>query len=337
MTKQIFIIAEAGVNHNGSLNLALKLVDEAAKAGANAIKFQTFKAEKLVSRHAPKAEYQKKAGPDGENQLDMLKKLELSFDDHKTLLKHAKASGIDFFSTPFDLESIEMLRSLGLETFKVGSGEITNLPYLRVIASYNLPTILSTGMSTLEEVRSAVNALELAGLKQSRLTLLHCNTQYPTPDNDVNLRTMSTLREAFPAIAGVGYSDHSQGLEACFAAAALGATMLEKHFTLDRNLPGPDHQSSLEPTELAELTKGVRRIETMLGSGIKKPSASERPNLIPARKSIVASQKISKGEIFSEKNITAKRPGNGISPMDWDRVIDKVAKRDFEPDELIEA
>lgn len=333
---KIYIIAEAGVNHNGKLDLALQLVEEAAKAGADAVKFQTFKAEKLVSIHAPKAEYQKKSGVQGENQLEMLKKLELGPAEHKAAMTRCRELGIEFLSTPFDPESMKMLRGLGISTFKIGSGEITNLPYLRAIAAYNMPTILSTGMSTLAEVKASVKALTDAGLSPDKLTLLHCNTQYPTPDHDVNLKAMLTLSEHFPAIDGVGYSDHSEGLEACFAAAALGATVLEKHFTLSRNLPGPDHQSSLEPDELRQLVAGVRRIEAMLGSGLKEPSESERPNLIPARKSIVAARKISKGELFSEENITPKRPGSGISPMRWDEVMGKPAKRDFEPDELID-
>ncbi len=332
----IFIIAEAGVNHNGSLDLAVALLEAGAKAGADAVKFQTFKSEKLVSRYAPKAEYQKSAGPAGENQFDMLKRLELSEADHKTLINHAKALGIAFLSTPFDLDSIRLLYDLGLPLFKIGSGELTNLPYLRAVAGFNLPTILSTGMSTLAEVAGAVNVLAAAGLEQSKLTLLHCNTQYPTPDSDVNLRAMLTLRESFPQLGGVGYSDHSIGLEACFAAAALGADVIEKHFTLDRNLPGPDHKSSLEPDELAGLVRGVRRIEQMLGNGVKEPSPSERPNMTAARKSLVASRPIAAGELYTTENLTVKRPGNGVSPMRWDQVLGTPAKRDFAQDELIE-
>ena len=333
---EILIIAEAGVNHNGSLDLALQLLEAGAKAGADAVKFQTFCSESLVSRHAPKAEYQKSAGPDGENQLAMLKRLELSPDAHRILLQRADELGILFLSTPFDLESIHLLHELGLPLFKIGSGEITNLPYLRELGKFNLPTILSTGMSTLAETDQAVQALVKAGLEQAKLYLLHCNTQYPTPDRDVNLRAMLTLREAFPGLGGVGYSDHSLGLEACFAAAALGARILEKHFTLDRSLPGPDHQSSLEPLELADLVRGVRRIEQMLGSGIKEPSPSEQPNMLPARKSLVAARFIAKGEKFSPENLAVKRPGSGISPMRWDQVMGLSAKRNFEPDELIE-
>ncbi|MBQ4133652.1 MAG: N-acetylneuraminate synthase [Desulfovibrionaceae bacterium] len=333
---KIFIIAEAGVNHNGCLDMAVELLEAGAEAGADAVKFQTFKSEKLVSRHAPKAEYQKSAGPEGENQLAMLRRLELSEADHKMLLGHAQGLGVMFLSTPFDPESIRLLYNLGLPLFKIGSGEVTNLPYLRTVGELNLPTILSTGMSTLDEVAAAVRALTGAGLEESRLTLLHCNTQYPTPDSDVNLRAMLTMKEAFPGLGGIGYSDHSLGLEACFAAAALGAQVLEKHFTLDRRLPGPDHQSSLEPAELAELVRGVRRIERMLGSGRKEPSPSERPNMTAARKSLVASRRISRGELFTPENLTVKRPGNGLSPMLWDKVMGTPARRDFEADELIE-
>lgn len=331
-----FIIAEAGVNHNGSLDLALQLVDAAASAKADAVKFQTFKAEKLVSRHAPKAAYQKANTAAAESQLEMIRKLELSESDHLVVLKRCKERGIMFLSTPFDQESMAFLHSLNLPLFKIGSGEITNLPYLRAIAAYGLPLILSTGMSTLAEVRAALSALEQAGLDRGKVTLLHCNTEYPTPDADVNLKAMLTLQAAFPDVAGVGYSDHSQGFLACLAATALGATVIEKHFTLDRNLPGPDHKSSLEPAELAELVLSIRRIETMLGSGLKEPSNSERPNMIVARKSLVAARPIQKGEPFTPENISAKRPGNGLSPMLWDSVIGQAAPRDFEPDELIE-
>lgn len=334
--QNIFIIAEAGVNHNGNLNMALELVDAAAEAGVNAVKFQTFKAKSLVSKHAPKAEYQKKAEPGVDTQLEMLQKLELSESDHKILLEHCVKRNIMFLSTPFDLASMQFLFDLGVPLFKVGSGELTNLPYLRKIAKFNLPLILSTGMSTLEEVADALNVLENAGLLRSKITLLHCNTQYPTPDQDVNLRAMKTLEENFPGLAAIGYSDHSHGLEACYAASALGAKVLEKHFTLSRSLPGPDHASSLEPEELAELVKGVRRIESMLGSGIKEPSSSELPNRIPARKSIVAAKAIAKGEIFTDENITVKRPGSGISPMRWDEVLGQAAPRDFAEDDLIE-
>lgn len=331
-----FIIAEAGVNHNGSLDLALQLVDAAASAGADCVKFQTFKAEKLVSRHAPKAAYQKANTAASESQLEMIRKLELSQSDHLAVLKRCEERGIMFLSTPFDQQSMAFLHSLNMPLFKIGSGEITNLPYLRAIASYGLPLILSTGMSTLAEVALALDALEQAGLARSKITLLQCNTEYPTPDEDVNLKAMLTLRANFPGVAGVGYSDHSQGLLACLAATALGAMVIEKHFTLDRNLAGPDHKSSLEPTELKELVLGVRRVETMLGSGVKEPSKSERPNIIVARKSLVAAKPIQKGETFTPENITAKRPGNGLSPMLWDSVIGQIAPRSFEPDELIE-
>ena len=334
--KTVFIIAEAGVNHNGNLDLALQLVDAAATAGVDAVKFQTFKAASLVSKFAPKAEYQKAATNKDESQLEMIRRLELSDNDHKIILQRCEARGIMFLSTPFDLESMDFLFKLGMPLFKVGSGELTNLPYLRKISSFGLPIILSTGMSTLQEVRDAVQVLEKSGLARHKITLLHCNTEYPTPDEDVNLRAMQTLKAEFPGLAAIGYSDHSQGNLACYAAVALGAELIEKHFTLDRKLPGPDHKSSLEPHELAELVKGIRRIEIMLGSGEKVPSASELPNRVAARKSIVAATKIAEGELFNETNITIKRPGNGISPMRWDEVIGQKAIRCFAPDELIE-
>lgn len=334
--KNVFIIAEAGVNHNGSLDLALQLVDAAAAAGVDAVKFQTFKAVKLVSKFAPKAEYQKATTGKDESQLEMIRRLELSPSDHKALLQHCQVRGIMFLSTPFDLESMDFLFSLGMSIFKIGSGELTNLPYLRKISSFGLPVILSTGMATLQEVREAVSVLENAGLKRNQISLLHCNTEYPTPDQDVNLQAMLTVRDAFPGLAAIGYSDHSQGNLACYAAVALGAQLIEKHFTLNRNLPGPDHKSSLEPNELAELVAGIRRIETMLGSANKQPTPSELPNRVAARKSIVAAKNIAAGEVFSETNITVKRPGNGISPMYWDELIGQKANRAFEVDELIE-
>ena len=334
--KTVFIIAEAGVNHNGNLDLALQLVDAAAAAGVDAVKFQTFKATSLVSKFAPKAEYQKASTNRDESQLEMIRRLELSDSDHKILLQRCQTRGIMFLSTPFDLESMDFLFKLGMPLFKVGSGELTNLPYLRKISSFALPVILSTGMSSLQEVQEAVQVLEKSGLERNKITLLHCNTEYPTPDEDVNLRAMQTLKSAFPGLAGIGYSDHSQGNFACYAAVALGAQLIEKHFTLDRKLPGPDHKSSLEPSELAELVTGIRRIETMLGSGEKTPSASELPNRVAARKSIVAAVNIQEGEVFSETNITVKRPGNGISPMRWDELIGQKASRSFAADELIE-
>ena len=334
--KTVFIIAEAGVNHNGNLDLALQLVDAAAAAGVDAVKFQTFKATSLVSKFAPKAEYQKASTNKDESQLEMIRRLELSDSDHKILLQRCQTRGIMFLSTPFDLESMDFLFKLGMPLFKVGSGELTNLPYLRKISSFALPVILSTGMSSLQEVQEAVQVLEKSGLERNKITLLHCNTEYPTPDEDVNLRAMQTLKNAFPGLAGIGYSDHSQGNFACYAAVALGAELIEKHFTLDRKLPGPDHKSSLEPSELAELVTGIRRIESMLGSGEKVPSASELPNRVAARKSIVAAVNIQEGEVFSEANITVKRPGNGISPMRWDELVGQKASRSFAADELIE-
>ena len=335
---RVFIIAEAGVNHNGDLDLARGLVDAAAAAGADAVKFQTFKAQSLASRQAPRAAYQKEnLGPGNEqDQISMLRKLELSQADHVELMAHCRTQGIEFMSTPFDHDSITLLERLGVGRYKIPSGEITNLPYLRRIAALGKPAILSTGMCVLEDVRAAVDALAAAGQDLRRLTLLHCNSGYPTPDEDVNLRAMRTLAEAFPQTAGAGYSDHTLGLAASLAATALGATVIEKHFTLDRNLPGPDHKISLLPAELTDLVSGIRRIETMLGSPDKGPTPSETPNIVIARKSIVAARPIAAGEIFSEGNLTAKRPGSGLSPMLWDEVIGRAAPRNFAEDELIE-
>ncbi len=338
--RHVFIIAEAGVNHNGDLDLARRLVDAAAAAGADAVKFQTFRADRLASRLAKRAEYQKEnlgAEQTGEqDQLSMLRKLELDEAAHVELMAHCRARGIEFMSTPFDHESITLLERLGMPRYKIPSGEVNNLPYLRRIAALGKPVILSTGMCTLDDVRAAVKALLLAGQDPGRLTLLHCNSGYPTPDADVNLRAMRTLADAFPEVAGAGYSDHTLGLEASLAATALGAVIIEKHFTLDRALPGPDHKISLLPGELADLVRGIRRIENMLGSPEKAPTPSEIPNIAIARKSIVAARPIAAGEIFSEDNLTAKRPGSGLSPMLWDQVVGRPAPRAFAEDELIE-
>lgn len=326
-----FIIAEAGVNHNGSIITAKKLIDVAAEAGADAVKFQTFKAERIVTRSAPKAQYQKTT--DAETQFEMLKRLELSFDAHKELLKYCKKKGIAFLSTPFDLESIELLYSLGLEIFKIPSGEITNLPYLRKVGSLKKKVIFSTGMADIGEIEDALKVLEEAGTQRKNITVLHANTEYPTPMKDVNLRAMLAIRDAFKV--KVGYSDHTLGIEVPIAAVAVGASVIEKHFTLDKGMKGPDHKASLEPDELKAMIKAIRNIERALGDGIKRTSDSEVKNMPIARKSIVAANDIKKGEKFSEGNLTVKRPGTGISPMLWDNVMGKTAIREFKKDEEI--
>ncbi|WP_347488243.1 N-acetylneuraminate synthase [Desulfoscipio sp. XC116] len=328
----IFIIAEAGVNHNGDIKLAKKLVDAAKSAGADAVKFQTFKTESLVSKAAPKAEYQKQNTMTDGNQLEMLKKLELSYNYFKELKEYCTEKGILFLSTAFDFDSIECLESLEMPVYKVPSGEITNLPYLMKIAGTGKPVIISTGMSDLDEVGSAIKVLRDNGA--GTMTLLHCNTQYPTPFEDANLMAMLTLRERFGV--AVGYSDHTLGIEAPIAAVALGATVIEKHFTLDKSLEGPDHKASLDPQELKAMVTSIRNIEVALGDGIKQPSASEIMNKAAARKSIVAGRNIAKGEIFTEDNLAIKRPGNGISPMKWFEVLGMSAARDFCEDELID-
>ena len=328
------IIAEAGVNHNGSLELAKRMIDAAKSAGVDYIKFQTFKAEKLVSINAGKANYQKKTTGTNESQFEMIKKLELDIDTHKELINYCRQKGIEFISTPFDLESIDLLYEIGVPFYKIGSGEITNYPYLKKIASKGLDIVLSTGMSNLGEVEAALNVLTDNGLEREQITLLHANTEYPTPYRDVNLKAMLTLKEAFKT--KVGYSDHSLGIEVPIAAVAMGAQVIEKHFTLDCTMQGPDHKASLEPRELKEMVTAIRNIEKALGDGIKRPSESEKKNIAIARKSIVAAQKIKKGEIFTEENIAAKRPGSGISPMEWDKVIGRKAIKNFNPDDLIE-
>lgn len=332
--EKTMIIAEAGVNHNGSMKLARQLIDKAVDADVDYIKFQTFKAETLVNRAARQAEYQTKNLGKEESQFEMMKKLELSFPEFIKLDEYCKETGIRFLSTPFDLESIDFLASLGMDYMKVPSGEITNLPYLRHIAQTGIPVIMSTGMCTLGMIEDALNVLYRNGLSTDDITLLHCNTEYPTPMVDVNLRAMETLRSAFGT--QVGYSDHTKGIEVPIAAVAMGATVIEKHFTLDRTLPGPDHVASLDPTELKAMVEAIRNIEKAMGSSVKKVSASEEKNINVARKSIVVSKAIRKGETFSEDNLTVKRPGNGISPMKWDEVLGITAKRDFEEDELIE-
>ena len=327
------IIAEAGVNHNGSIDMAKRLIEAAAEAGVDYVKFQTFKSEKLVSRHAAKADYQKANTGGEDSQLKMLQQLELSRDDHFLLIEHCKKCGIKFLSTAFDLESIEFLHSLNLDLWKIPSGEITNLPYLRSIAQKGGRVIMSTGMCDLSDIEAALKVLISNGTPEENITLLHCNTEYPTPWNDVNLRAMHDIAKRFNV--PVGYSDHTRGIEVPIAAVALGATVIEKHFTLDNNLPGPDHKASLEPHQLKAMVDAIRHIECALGSGTKQVSESERKNMAIARKSIVAATEIKEGELFTPQNITVKRPGGGISPMKWDEVIGTIASHDYLPDEMI--
>ena len=330
---KVFIIAEAGVNHNGSIKLAKKLIDVACKAGVDAVKFQTFKAENLVSKNAQKAEYQKQTTDSEESQFDMIKKLELDVETHKELISYCNSQNIMFLSTPFDRESIELLNNLGLEIFKIPSGEITNLPYLRHIGKLNKKVILSTGMADIGEIEDALDILIGAGTKKKNITVLHANTMYPTPMEDVNLKAMVTIGNAFDV--AYGYSDHTLGIEVDIAAVAMGACCIEKHFTLDKTMDGPDHKASLEPDELVAMVKAIRNIEVALGSSIKKPSKSEMSNMQIARKSIVASSNIKKGEILTEKNIAVKRPATGINPMHWDEVVGTIATKDYQEDELI--
>lgn len=334
--KHTLIIAEAGVNHNGSIEIAKKMVDKAVDAGVDYIKFQTFKTSKLVTVGAKQADYQQKNIGNADNsQYQMLKQLELSAADHQLLLDYCEKRGIKFFSTPFDLDSITYLHSLELGMWKIPSGEVTNYPFLKRVAAYNEKTILSTGMCDMEDVRAAVNTLYANGLAKENLILLHCNTEYPTPYEDVNLKAMDDLRKEFDV--EVGYSDHTKGIEVPIAAVALGATVIEKHFTLDCNMTGPDHKASLEPDQLKAMVSAIRNIEKALsGDGTKHISNSERKNIYIARKSIVAARRISAGEVLTEENLTVKRPGDGISPMHWVEVIGTTAIRDFNEDELIE-
>ena len=330
-----FIIAEAGVNHNGSLEMAFQLIDVAVAAGADAVKFQTFKAEKVIAVNAPKANYQKDTTGSDESQLEMVKKLELDEAAHTRLYQYCQHKGIQFLSTPFDLESIDLLNRLGLEIFKIPSGEITNLPYLRKLGALKKRLILSTGMADLGEIEDALDVLTEFGTPLGNITVLHCNTEYPTPFEDVNLRAMQTIRNAFPGLS-VGYSDHTNGIEVPIAAVAMGASVIEKHFTLDRNLPGPDHRASLEPHELSTMISGIRNIEKALGTGSKKPSPSELKNKPVVRKSIVAAKVITKGQLFDENNLGVKRVGqSGISPMCWNELIGKPADRNYVADEVI--
>lgn len=332
----VIVIAEAGVNHNGSIEIAKQLVDKAAEAGADFIKFQTFKSEKLVSKYARQADYQRRniGKESDDSQLSMLKKLELSEEDHLELMDYCQKKGIKFFSTAFDLESIDYLHSLNLGLWKIPSGEITNYPYIKKIAGYREPVILSTGMCELSDIKAAYKVLANNGIRKEQITILHCNTEYPTPYEDVNLRAMTTLKDEFKV--EVGYSDHTKGIEVPIAAVALGATVIEKHFTLDRNMEGPDHKASLEPDELKAMVSAIRHIEQALGSGHKTVSESERKNITIARKSIVAACDIKAGEIFTEENLTVKRPGTGISPMRWEEIIGTKAIRDFAEEEIIE-
>lgn len=328
------IIAEAGVNHNGDINLARKLIDVAADVGADCVKFQTFTADKLVTVNANKADYQSQAIGAAESQHAMLRNLELTRDMHEVLIAHCKSKRIQFLSTGFDTESIDLLAELGLDCFKIPSGEITNLPYLRHVGQYGKSVILSTGMATLDEIEAALDLIEQAGTPRTSITVLHCNTEYPTPMVDANLRAMLTIRDTFGV--QVGYSDHTLGGEAAIAAVALGARVIEKHFTLDRNLPGPDHQASLDSEELKAMVVAIRNIEKALGDGIKRPSASELKNKLVVRKSLVAATAVREGEVFSKNNLTVKRPGTGLSPMLWDEIIGRKSPRNFLPDELIE-
>ena len=330
---KVFIIAEAGVNHNGSVDLAKQLIDVAVDSGADAVKFQTFKAENLVSKNAQKAEYQKQTTDASESQFDMIKKLELDMETHKVLITYCLEKNIIFLSTPFDHESIDLLNELQLQIFKIPSGEITNLPYLRHIGSLGKRVVLSTGMSTLQEVDDALNVLTGAGTKKENITVLHANTMYPTPFEDVNLNAMLTIQQECGVT--VGYSDHTLGIEVDIAAVAMGASFIEKHFTLDKTMDGPDHKASLEPEELKSMVSAIRNIEKALGSSEKRPSPSETVNIDIVRKSIVANQKINKGDILTDKNITIKRPGKGISPMQWDEIIGTIAVKNYKLDDLI--
>ena len=333
MYPRTLIIAEAGVNHNGDMNIAMELIDIASKAGADMVKFQTFTAGGIVTKFAEKANYQKVVS-DSDNQYEMLKKLELTEKNHVELMSYCAEMNIGFLSTPFDLESVHLLSQLGLDTFKISSGDITNLPLLKLIGGLQKRIILSSGLSSLNEVGDALKILISAGADLNKITVLHCTSEYPAPMKDVNLKAMQSLKKAFNI--NVGYSDHTLGIEVPVAAVAMGATVIEKHFTTDKTLPGPDHKASLDQYELQQMVKSVRNIEKALGNGIKKPSKSESKNLLAVRKSIVAKKNIRVGEIFSEDNITVKRPGSGLSPMKWEQVLGSKAAHDFKLDELIE-
>jgi N,N'-diacetyllegionaminate synthase len=329
------IIAEAGVNHNGDIKIAFKLIEEAANAGADIIKFQTFEANRLVTDSAKKAKYQLANTSKKESHYEMIKKLELKKDDHFKLIEHCKKNNIEFFTSAFDTESLAFISSLELSRYKVPSGEITNLPYLKQMGSYNKPIILSTGMSDIQDIKNAIDALEHSGTSRSKITVLHCSTEYPAPINEVNLMAMLSIKKEFNV--DVGYSDHTAGIEVSIAAVALGAKVIEKHITLDKNLSGPDHLASTEPEEFKKMVTSIRNIEKALGDGVKKPTKLEKDNMLIARKSIVASKNIKKGDIFSYNNLTVKRPGNGISPMYLDSLVGKLASKSFKENEIITA
>ena len=328
----VLVIAEIGVNHEGNLERALQLIDVAANAGADVVKFQTFRAKLLAAPSAPKAEYQDTVP--GHNQLDLLRSLELSDEDHRQLLRHCASRGVEFLSTGFDEASVDFLLSLSINRIKVPSGEITNLPLLRHIGGKRLPVLLSTGMANLGEIEGAIDALETSGTLRENVTVLHCTTEYPAPLDEVNLKAMKSISQALSV--AVGYSDHTLGSEVAIAATALGAAVIEKHITLDRTLPGPDHAASMEPDDFAEMVKSIRAVEQAMGDGIKRPGKREGLNIPVARKSLVASIPIEKGEAFSSENLTAKRPGTGVSPMMWDDFIGRIAQRNYAADELVE-
>ncbi|SHF90967.1 N-acetylneuraminate synthase [Salegentibacter echinorum] len=335
MKNKVIIIAEAGVNHNGEVQQAKKLIAAAANAGVDYVKFQTFKASKLVTKSAERANYQNDNTGDGDSQYEMLKKLELSEDVHKELMEYCAARGVKFLSTGFDLDSLEFLNNIGINLFKIPSGEITNLPYLRKIAGFGKQVVMSTGMANMQEVKDAFNVLITEGLSRQDISIVHCNTEYPTPMKDVNLKAMLHIGDELNT--KIGYSDHTLGIEVPIAAVALGAKVIEKHFTLDRDLPGPDHRASLVPEELKAMVTSIRNIEMAIsGSGVKEPSPSELKNKPIARKSIIASQNIKKGDVFSEINLTIKRPGTGINPMRWNDILGQRAIKDFKEDDLIE-
>ena len=334
MPNRTLIIAEAGVNHNGDIKIAKQLIDVAADCGADYVKFQTFSADRIVTKSADKAEYQKQSSDSTESQYQMLKRLELSVEMHLELIEHCKHKSIKFLSTGFDIQSVDLLVGLGLNLVKIPSGEITNLPLLRHIGSLDLPVILSSGMSTMKEIGDALLILEQTGLPRAQITVLHCTTEYPAPKSEVNLRAMNSIRNTLGV--AVGYSDHTLGIEVSVAAVALGASVIEKHFSIDRSLPGPDHKASLEPDELLAMVKAIRNIEVALGSDVKEPTISEIKNIRIARKSILAGRKIEIGEILSASNLVVKRPGGGVSPMHWDQMIGQIASRNYLPDEMID-
>ena len=334
MPNRTLIIAEAGVNHNGDIKIAKQLIDVAADCGADYVKFQTFSADRIVTKSADKAEYQKQSSDSSESQFEMLKRLELSVEMHLELIEHCKHKSIKFLSTGFDIQSVDLLVGLGLNLVKIPSGEITNLPLLRHIGSLDLPVILSSGMSTMKEIGDALLILEQTGLRRDQITVLHCTTEYPAPMSEVNLRAMNNICTTYGV--AVGYSDHTVGIEVAIAAVALGASVIEKHFTIDRSLPGPDHRASLEPNELIAMVKAIRNVEVALGSDVKEPTISEIKNIRIARKSILAGRKIEVGEILSASNLVVKRPGDGVSPMHWDQLVGQIASRNYLPDEMID-